>query len=226
MFFSVKNSLFHKRKNIPKIVHYVWVGDKNINDTSFKDFFKGWKKNLKGYKFMFWNEKAIRNKWDNEYLNNAFDNKKWSNVSNLVRLLSLKEYGGIYMDTDIEVIDNFNEMMSKQCFLGFQLKKHRTHWVNGAVIGSVPNHWFIDDCIKFLLEKYNGFESSDLSGPVVVTHVLKEMGLIKYSTSGVLIKDVFIYPVEVFYPYSWREKFTKSCVKANTVAIHHWNKGW
>lgn len=217
-------NIFKNKQMIPKIIHYVWIGDNPLVNEKFKTFYKSWEKLNPDYKIMLWNEDNID--FSIPYIKNAYANKKWANVSNLVRLLAVYTYGGIYLDTDVKVIKSFDDLLLNKCFFGFQLKKHETHWVNNAVFGAVKNHWFIKRAISSLLKNFDGTESADLSSPVLMTTLLKKEGLKRYSNDGILVKDIKIYPTECFYPYSWEENFSKDCIKNNTVAIHFWEKRW
>ncbi len=206
---------------IPKIVHYCWFGNKEKSNL-VKKCIASWKKYLPDYKIKEWNE-------DNSpaninYINNALKNKKFANASNLVRLHALYSEGGIYFDTDIEVIRRFDSFLNDECFLGFQTDKTYQNWINNAVIGSIPKNQFIKRLYDSLLHNFDGTESASLSSPKLTTTVLKKMGLNNYGMQN--IGTVKIYPKEYFYPYPWDGKFTDDCIKKNTYCIHHWEKSW
>ena len=208
---------------IPRIIHYVWVGNNKLDNSSMK-YIKSWKINNFFYKYTLWNETNID--FSIPYIKNAYLKKKWANVSNLARLLAVYNHGGIYMDTDILSLKSLNPLRKNNCFFGFQVEKYDKDWVNNAIFGAVKNHWFIKKLINRLVNDFNGEEAANLSSPALVTTLLKEEGLIKYSKEGIQLKDMFIYPKEYFYPYFFNEKFTFWSVKKNTYAIHLWKKRW
>ena len=207
---------------IPKIIHYCWFGGKEI-PRNLRRYLKSWEIN-KGYKVMRWDESntAIE---DIPYLKNAFEHKKWANLSNLTRLIALKEYGGIYLDTDIEILKPFDDILDNECFLGFEDKF--VDWdgcVNNAVMGSVPNHWFIILMEKELLQNFDGTELAHLSSPNLTTRLLKELGMNTYGAQ--CIKGLQLFEIEYFYPYSWYEVFNPNRITPNTYTIHHFQQSW
>lgn len=223
MIFLNKNNQ-HILKKIPKKIHYVWVGEEKISENTVKKNIKSWENKNPNYEIILWNENNIDFK--NEYIKNAYKNKKWANVSNLVRLLAIYKYGGFYLDTDVKLLKSLENLRNNKIFFGFQLLEHQTDWVNNAIFGAIPKHWFIAKAIEYLEFNFNGTEPANYSAPRMITSLLKNEGLKTYSKKGVLIKDVFIYPVDYFYPFSWEESFSNKRIKKNTYAIHFWEKKW
>ncbi|WP_412503566.1 glycosyltransferase family 32 protein [Shewanella indica] len=131
--------------NIPKVIHYVWMGksDKPISVIKCID---SWKKKLPDYEIIEWNEKNF-NVDENTYCKEAYENKKWAFVSDYVRLAVLLKYGGIYLDTDVIVKKNFDDLLSLDLFLG---KMYKTV-IGTAVIGSKKDN----QDIRCLLDNYN-----------------------------------------------------------------------
>ncbi len=215
---------FLRKKRIPKIIHYVWVGENKIPQNTIKEFIGSWKEKNPDYELKLWNEDNID--FENEYIKNAYKNKKWANVSNLVRLMAVYKYGGFYLDTDIKVIKPLEPLRVNKCFFGFQLIEHPTDWVNNAVFGAIPGHWFIGKVLKHLESNFNGIESANHSAPKIITTLLKNEGLKIYSEDVIRVKDISIYPTRFFYPFSWEEKFIKSMIKKDTYTIHFWEKKW
>lgn len=207
---------------IPKIIHYCWFGGKPI-PKKLQRIMKTWDK-LEGYQIKRWDETNC----DLEsipYLKNALANKKWANLSNYIRLDVLKRYGGIYLDTDIEIIKPFDNILSQPAFVGFEDKF--IAWdgcINNAVLGAIPNHWFISLLESSLLKQFDGEEEAHLSSPNLTTSCLKTLGLNVYKEQA--INDLKIYPIEYFYPYSWYEIFKPELITKNTYCIHHFQQSW
>jgi len=170
-----------------------------------------------------WNED--NSPMDLPYMHAAYENKKWANLSNFTRLWAIAGHGGIYLDTDIEVLKTFDSLLSNNCFVGFE--DIHVDWdgcINNAVIGAVPGHPFIIEMKDRLLREFNGLEAAHLSSPNFTTKLLKEKGLREYKDQ--YIDDVHILPIEFFYPYSWHQKLTPQCVKSDTFCIHHFARSW
>jgi mannosyltransferase OCH1-like enzyme len=173
------------------------------------------------YEIKEWNE--TNSSLDSLYSQTAYAKKLWSKLSNLVRSQALYTEGGIYFDTDVEVIKNFSPLLHDKCFVGFQQEGEAAAWVNNAVIGAEPRHPFLKRYVDLTEEAFE--ETGEfLLSPVATTMILKEMGLRKYKLQ--VIKDVTLYPIEYFYPYPWFGKFAQDCIKDNTYCVHHWEGTW
>lgn len=207
---------------IPKLIHYCWFGESELPEKHAL-FIRKWSEIFEGYEIIRWNEED--SPMHLPYMQTAFKNKKWANLSNFTRLWVLQNHGGIYLDTDIEVLKTFDPLLTNNCFLGFE-DVHVT-WdgcVNNAVIGAVPHHPFITELKDRLIKDFDGLEAAHFSSPHLTTRLLKEKGLSEYKEQ--YIEDVHVFPIEFFYPYSWHQKFTPQCVKPNTFCIHHFEKSW
>ena len=172
------------------------------------------------YQIKEWNE--TNSPLDNSYSQTAYAKKLWSKLSNLVRLQALYTEGGIYLDTDVEVIKNFSVLQNK-CFVGFQQEEEATGWINNAVIGAQRGHPFLKRCVELTEETFEQKGEFALS-PQVTTTILKEMGLREYKLQE--INEVTVYPIEYFYPYPWFGQFTPDCITKNTYCVHHWEGTW
>ena len=176
---------------------------------------------MPGYKLKKWNESNTP--MDFKYIRESHEKGLWSLLSNFVRLYALYNEGGIYLDTDVEIVKNFNSLLSVNCFVGFQQEKKESIWINNAVIGSTSGHPFLEKCMELTLERLNKRRHYN-RGPVIFTKILTEMGLKKYGLQKV--GDVKVFPVEYFYPYPWWAKFSSKCITEHTFCIHHWQMSW
>lgn len=182
---------------------------------------ESWRRILTGYQIKEWNDKTLI--FENEYCRQAYDKRLWSRLSNHVRLHALYTEGGIYLDTDVEVLKDFEPLLKDRCFLGFQQPKEDADWINSAVLGALPNHPFIRRCLK-LTQALHTETGEFFRSPSVVTTVLRNMGLTNYGTQE--IAGVKIYPAEYFYPFPWFSKFSADCITDKTYCIHHWEGSW
>lgn len=158
-----------------------------------------------------------------DYCLDALDQGLWSKLSNFVRLWALYEDGGVYVDTDIEAIRPLDPLLGEECFMGFQRVEEIPGWVNNAVLGALPRHPFLLECMDLTLAIYAERGEFVLS-PRLTTQVLKMRGLRQYGDQ--VLGGVRICPVDYFYPYSWQETFQPSCITENTYTVHHWSHSW
>ena len=213
------------QNNIPKIIHYIWVGPKPLPDSA-KHLIDGWQKIMPDYEYKFWNNDNVD--FGIKYIKEAAETRAWQRVADYYRAAALAEHGGIYLDTDIEVRRRFDPLLPNHCFYGFQREDDFPHEiVNVSIIGAEKGHWFMKETTDYFDNNMNGRDEVNAgTGPGLVTKLLRRNGLKHYSSEPMLVKDITIYPREYFYPYHWEEKFTESCITSNTYAIHHWDHSW
>ena len=181
-----------------------------------------WRRVLPDYQVQEWNE-ANSPLEANSYTRAAYKQKLWSRLSNYVRLHALYREGGIYLDTDVEVVRSFTPLLAQSCFLGFQQEEEQLDWVNGAVLGAEAGHPFIKRCMELTVQRFD-MEGEFYRGPTIITTVLKEMGLGAYGLQE--LDGVTICPAEYFYPYPWFGQFSPDCVKPSTYCVHYWAASW
>lgn len=136
---------------IPKIIHYVWMGGKE-KPPKIKRCMKTWKKHLKDYKFIEWNEENFDIN-SNPFVKKMYDQKKWAFVSDYVRAYAIYNYGGIYLDTDVFVIDKLDSLLDDKAFVGFEAPSYPFT----AVFGAEKEHPLIKDMLDY-------YEGLDLEG--------------------------------------------------------------
>lgn len=177
---------------IPKTIHFVWVGN-NPKPKNIKKCMKTWRKHLKAYKIIEWNEQNF-DIHENKYVEQAYKAKKWAFVSDYIRAKVIYEYGGIYLDTDINLLDSFDAFLDNKCFVGFERKELPFT----AVFGAEPHH----PLIKHMLDYYDNrnFEFGDrgelaITNTVSVSNILIEKYHCILNNKEQLLKDgVKIYP--------------------------------
>lgn len=194
-------------QNIPKIIHYCWFGGKE-KPSKVQKCIDSWHKYLSDYEFMEWNESNFDINC-NEYVKQAYENKKFAYVSDYARINALYQYGGIYMDTDVMVCKSFNDLLVNKCILGFE----EENYIATSFMASIPKH----DLIKEFIDRYkdinfyNDDNSLDLTTNVQrLTDILENRGLIR-NDKYQQIDDISIYPQEYFSPYDYG-----NCIRKNT----------
>lgn len=189
-----------------------------------KKCIKSWKKYCPDYQIIEWNESNFDVNC-NQFCKSAYKNKKWAFVSDYARLKVLYDYGGFYMDTNVELVKPLDDFRKLECFLGFQ---HESYVNNGLVTGAVANHFFIKE--NMMIYESMDFKNETDSTKLTVcqeytTSLLKKRGLKVPGDNQIqMIDNIVIFPPEYFCPYDHRN-FT-IYKKENTVAIHHFASSW
>lgn len=206
---------------IPKIIHYCWFGNSPKNKL-IKQCLESWKKKCPDYKIIEWNESNY-DITKNQYMYEAYKNKKWAFVTDYARLDIIYEYGGIYLDTDVELLSSLDVCLSNKAFMGF----HTVNQVNtGCIVGSISKY----ELIKELRDAYNDreflLENNELNLKtcnLYETEFFFQRGL-KLNNTIQTIQGMKIYPKEYFAPKSPITGILK--VTPKTMAIHHYNATW
>ncbi len=205
---------------IPRTIHYCWFGGAAKSDLNERCL-ESWRRVLPEYTLKEWNEENAP--LAAPYAREARARGLWSKLSNYVRLHALYEEGGLYFDTDVEVLKDFAPLLGEECFVGFQQEEEDADWVTNGVMGARRGHPFLQACMRLTLDAFE--ETGDfLRSPEVTTAVLKALGLGAYGPQRV--GGVTVYPAEYFYPFPWYSKFSPGCVKESTYCVHHWEASW
>ncbi|MGG8494836.1 glycosyltransferase family 32 protein [Tenacibaculum sp. TC6] len=207
---------------IPKIIHFCWYGNGEFNDLT-KKCITSWKERLPDYTIKIWNEENTP--FDKlPFLKLLYKQKKWAFVSDYMRLYALYKEGGVYLDTDIEILKRFDDLHKKENFTGFQTDMDSSpNPIGAGIIGAKKGSKFILDCIKETEIKQR-LKFNAMGSPIILTKVLKNYGLSEYKTQE--INDVLVLEKEYFYPYYINEEFTQDCVRQETICIHWWEYSW
>ncbi len=140
---------------IPKKIHYVWVGGKE-KPADIKRCMDTWKTHLKDYEIIEWSEKNFDIE-SHPFTKSAYAAKKWAYVSDYIRAYAIYNEGGIYLDTDVLILDNFEKFLNDRAFVGYE----NPNYPFTAVFGAEKGHPFV----KSILDYYEGrefeFDSND-----------------------------------------------------------------
>lgn len=207
---------------IPKIIHYCWFGG-GKKPQNIEKYIRTWVENCPDYEIKEWNESNF-NVCENEYCKAAYQAKKWAFVSDYARLKVLLEYGGIYLDTDVEVIKSFDNLLNYDAFMGFESDKR----VGSGTIGAKQNAQIIKDFIKVYDERsfYKEAGIMDLTPNVeFVTDILKKKyKLVLNGKKQILVNDILILPMESFMAKDYWTGWI--LMDENTYAVHHYAASW
>ena len=213
----------------PKVIHYCWFGGNPLPDIAVKCI-NSWKKYFPDYEIKEWNESNF-DLAGCAYVKEAYEAKKWAFVSDYARFWILYNYGGLYFDTDVEVIKDMSDIIAKGAFFGCEVAEKCAPGfglgVNpGLGLGVNPG---LGLC-KEILESYQNDHFLNDDGnynyeTVVerVTNILKLHGL-KECNDIQKIADVSIYPPEYFCPMNYSTG--KLNITENTRSIHWYDASW
>lgn len=202
---------------IPKIIHYCWFGG-NEKPKLAKKCIASWKKFCPDYEIVEWNEQNFDVNM-NAYTKMCYENKKFAFLTDYVRLLVVEKYGGIYFDTDVEVLCSFDDMLVNEAFFGFE----NPEYVNtGVGFGAEKENLLVIQMLEEYTDLLDG-EHGVISCPELNTKALVKFGLSRDGTKQKLEKGV-VYPIDYFNPYddtTGRIRKTK-----NTHSVHWFAKSW
>lgn len=207
---------------IPKKIHYCWIGG-NPLPKSAKKCIASWKKYCPDYEIIEWNETNY-DFTKNQYMKEALEAKKWGFVPDFARLDIIYQHGGIYLDTDVEIVKSFDPLLKNKGFAGFESEEN----VNfGQGFGAEPGN----KVIKELMDSYEKlrFKNDDgslnmIASPKLNTDTLVELGLKQDNTKQELIGCFSIYPIEYFCPKAYIDGVIRKT--ENTFSIHHFDASW
>lgn len=209
------------QEHIPRIIHYCWFG-RGEKPKIIQKCMKSWEKHLKGYQFMEWNEDNFDLN-QSRYAREAYEARKFAFVSDYVRLYALYRYGGIYLDTDVEVVRSLDALLLHEAFTGFEDET----FLQSGTMGAVAEHRWI----KALLDDYDQrkFLRPDgtydlMTNTAVISAKCKDEGLALNGKYQVLGNSVVFYPRTYFSPYDYING--GSFITSDSYTIHHFAQSW
>ena len=205
---------------IPKIIHYIWLG-KGEKPKIFQRCFDSWKKFCSDWQFMLWDESNVDLDCC-EYVREAYDAKKYAFASDVIRFQKLYEYGGVYLDIDVELLKPIDDLLGEKCFMGFEAGPLLAP---GLIIGTEKHN---QDFQKILDDYYH--DKFVIDGQLNIKTICVRCEEY-YAKLGLEKKDkmqqldtITIYSSEYFCPINTitnRKKITK-----NTYSIHWYYASW
>lgn len=223
---------------IPKIIHYCWFGGKTMPELALKCI-ESWKKYLPDYELRLWNEETF----DLDmypYAREAYDNRKFAFVTDVVRLWALEKFGGVYMDTDVEILrplesplhlssiisnnSSIKSLMDLPAFTGYEASMANAP-VTGLMASAPHGVW-----VKEQLAYYDGLHFVKEDGTLDLTPNTKPIadimirgGFVINGKYQVYKDDMHVFPVDYFCPLTSTRVL--KCTK-NTYCIHHFAGSW
>ena len=207
---------------IPKIIHYCWFGGKPLPKLAIRCR-NSWEKSFPGYEIREWNETNFDVN-QCEYTKYCYEHKQWAYLSDYVRLWVVETYGGLYFDTDVEVVRRPDELLDAcTAFFGWETPRFLN---TGLGFAAEAHH----EVVRLMLKKYDGlvehgvyqFDDGKMWGcPQLNTLALEECGLVR-DGSMQKVCDAMILPMEYLCPYT--DATGELRVTDKTVSIHWFSK--
>lgn len=207
---------------IPKIIHYCWFGG-NPKPKLAKKCIKSWEKYCPDYQIIEWNESNFDISSAPLYVRQAYEARKWAFVTDYVRLKVVYENGGIYLDTDVEIIKPIDDLLKYEAYFGLELGEYIN---TGLGFGSIKQNVLLYNIMqdyKDLSFKRKDNKYDMLPCPIRNSHVFKEYGFNLDGTTQV-INNIAVFSSEYFCPRKWDDKKIKLTDK--TYSIHHFTASW
>ena len=209
---------------IPKVIHFCWFGRNPLPEFA-KKCLDSWKYFCPDYEIKLWDESNF-DVTSSIYVSEAYEEKKWAFVSDYARLKIIFENGGIYLDTDVEVLRSLDKLLYHKCFLGTEINEEGVLINTGLGFGAEKGK----RVIKKMLEEYEGIHFKFSHGvidsttcPVRNTIALKKLGY-KYNNKVTTVDEAIVFPPEYFSPMNYLTGITN--VTENSFSIHHYSALW
>ncbi len=194
---------------IPKKIHYIWVGPNKTGKIQ-KKCLESWGKYTPDYEIKLWNEDNFP-LMDHPYIKEMYRKRKWAFVSDFMRFWILYNEGGIYLDTDMELLKPIDEFLENKLFF----VKGPDDFISCGIIGAQKENGFIKKVLDFYLNDKE--RSTKNTSPRVVTMLYE-----KFPAK----EKIKIYPSELFYPCLAGEWFCNQNKLKDAYGRHHWSESW
>ena len=205
-----------------KKIHYCWFGGKKL-PKDVKKCIATWKKMLPDYEIIEWNEE----KFDVNsvpFVKQAYDNKKWAFVSDYVRTYALYEQGGLYLDTDVKILKNVEDIIDKNLVFGYE---DSGYFGTAVIATNIKNNPYIKDILDFYnnIKDFNVDIIYNYANPAIITKSISKYHVKKLENGVKIFNDeVYVYPRDYFYPLSYN--YSEKIYTKNTCMVHLFNGTW
>ncbi len=221
---------------IPKRIFYVW----GANEPKKRDVLAcmlSWRQNCSDYEIIEINENS-KQYFDfqselksNRWFKTVYEKKMWAYVADYIRIKVLYDNGGIYLDTDVSVLKNFDNFLNDPAFVGMQdnAVDGKRDIVEPAILGAKKHN----KVLEFIMKIYEKdiWRIPIYSMPDLFDFAFRKLYSVqKFKNRAeqkvVEYPDIKVYPERTFIPFRFREKFTPNCIDSRTHTIHWWGASW
>ena len=213
---------------IPKIIHYCWLSGDPFPEL-IDNCIKTWKEKLPDYEFILWDTNRFLLE-DNIWVKQAFETKKYAFAADYIRLYAVHKHGGIYLDTDIEVIKNLDELLKLPYFIGSE--GHGI--IEAGVFGAEKEANWLKDCLshydnRSFIQEDGSYDTMTL--PRIMMKQIQKRHTIKELTNLTVNdldykkgKELYMFPQDFFCA---KNQGTGVIEKTkNTYTVHHFAMSW
>ena len=209
--------------SIPKIIHYCWFGGGEIPERDRKCI-ESWKKYCPDYEIKEWNESNY-DVTQIPYMKEAYDARRWGFVPDFARMDIVHRYGGIYMDTDVELIRSLDPLLENKAYAGLEAEAESIGF--GLGFGAEKGC----EILKELCDYYRTLKFVNDDGtlnmtpnPIIVTEYFENKGYKIDPNKICKVGDFTVFPEEYFCPQAFASG--RVHITNNTYSIHHYHASW
>lgn len=221
---------------IPKRIFYVWgAGEKKKRDVNL--CLLSWHMAMPNYEIIEINENSTEyfnfkeELKNNAYFKMVYDRKMYAFIADYVRIKTLYENGGIYLDTDVCALKSLDEFLNEPAFVGIEGNKSEINveWVEPAILGAQKGNPFLKQILDF-------YENEIMNTPLFILpdifmkYLKSNYGITSFPNKNeqkiIKLKDITLYPEKYFIPYRLNEEFNFECIEPETCTMHMWNGSW
>ena len=208
---------------IPKIIHYCWLSN-DPQPKMIRQCINSWRKHLPDYEIRLWDMDSLDYNAI-PFTREALAQKKWPFVADYVRLYALYHVGGIYLDSDVRAFGKLDELLRNDFFTGLEMrdKEHTQIYLEAAIMGAVPGHPFIKECLDLYNQRSFILEDGalDLTPiPTILSDVLEKQYAWKREDKTQHLADgITIYDTDTIA--------NTNCKRTRSVKLYHFNsRSW
>lgn len=207
---------------IPKIIHYCWFGGNPV-PADVRRCITSWKKMCPDYEIRRWDESNF-NVNVHPFTKAAYSAKAWAFVSDYARLKVVYDNGGIYLDTDVELLKNLDSLRKYQCYIGVQQSGHLC--TTGLGFGATKSN----PVVRQMLQKYDQIvfaeeRKTEFACPYLNNMVLEELGYIYNENTPIDLGGTLVLPPKYLDPIAPGKGMKFLCCE-DTISIHHYSASW
>lgn len=211
---------------IPKIIHFCWLSDDEYPELVSKCI-NSWKEKLPDFEIRHWNKDCI-NELNSIWVNEAFQSKKYAFAADYIRLYAIYTYGGFYLDSDVEVIKDFNKLLDYPYIFGYEASTN-VNVIEAATFGAEKGNLYIKKCLDYYSNRHfiknnNEYDMEPL--PCVLKKCLANdtITIDDLKSFDINSPKIQVLPRDFFSPKSLIDGVIR--ITPNTYSIHHFTASW
>lgn len=211
---------------IPKVIHFCWLSDDEYPEL-IKKCIDSWENKLPDFEIIHW-DKSCLEKLNSEWVNEAYAAKKYAFASDFIRLYAIYNYGGFYLDSDVEVIKDFTELTKYPYIFGYEASI-KADVIEAATFGAEKGNPYIKKCLDYYYNRHFINENNEydmLPLPRVLKKCLAEdmVAIDDLQSFSFNSNKIQVLPKDFFSPKSLIDGNIR--ITPNTFSIHHFTASW